>query len=271
MKQITFQFSIPALYIAFGISLLAGCTQKPEVVAPDTAPVEQAFLAPAPVVAEAPASGDVVERTDSLLFPEQASATARTSGTGVSDYVDFNDQLALSLLPGYAANMFAYAPFYIQQVGNAWVHVKENNNGNYSAAFKSNYGHYHLDYSFVPCIMPDGTFGKPTYIGNGCRSIDPLTQPRKLSTHDGGQWIKIYAYDYTNPSRVFDLLNIKVVNGPIRLRYKKQNGIWYEWASLGTGTWNLSSYSTGIKEVLISGTSLSSVSIDNIGVKVPNY
>ncbi|MDO1449508.1 hypothetical protein Q0590_24745 [Rhodocytophaga aerolata] len=272
MKQNIFRFSLPGIFLTLAISLLISCSQTNEVVAPDIALEEKAVLVPEPVLAEAPASGEVVEKTDSLVFPTQPLAAARTSGTHAIDYVDFDDELGLSLIPDYAANMFASAPFYIQQVGNAWVHVKENNNGSYSASFKSNYGHYHLDYqNFIPCTRPDGTFGRPTYVGNGCRSIDPLKQPRTLSTHYGNQWIKIYAYDYTNSSRVFDLQGIKVIHGPIRLRYRKQNGTWYEWASLGEGSWNLSSYSTGITEVLISSTNNSSISFDKVLIKMPNY
>ena len=207
----------------------------------------------------------------SILLGLTIYAHARPAVAGTTDYVDFNAEMALTIIPDYAASTFATAPFYIQQVGSARVHVKENNSGNYKPAFKSNYGHYHLSYqNFAPCIRQNGQFGKP--VGGGCASIDPKKEPRVLNTHDGDQWIKIYAYDYSSPKRVFDLLGIKVSNGPIQLWFKKTTGGWYHWSSIGTGNWNLSAHCTSITEVLISSTgNNSTIGFDNVKVMMPDF
>jgi hypothetical protein len=99
--------------------------------------------------------------------------------------------------------------------------------------------------------------------------MNPEREPRSLATHYGDEWIKIYAYDYTHPSRVFDLLSIRVTSGPIQLWFKKQGGGWYYWSSLGVGNWNLSAYTTGISEVLISGTGSLSIGFDDVQIRVP--
>ena len=251
------------------LSLFAGCTQENEEVAPQTVPdVTQETNRPAnpPLVGESPISGQVIEDAAAFRFPEPtASLNARTSAYGVIDYVDFNDELALTIIPDQAKYTFATAPFYIQSVGNAWVHVKENNGAGYNPAFTSDYKHYHLSYPF--CIRPDGQAGKT--VGSNCVAVDPVKEPRNVDTHDGSQWIKIYAYDRDRPERVFDLLQIKVTNGPLQLWFKKKSGGWQYWPSLGQGTWNLSPYCTDITQVLISGSGNSTIGFDDVKVNMP--
>lgn len=265
-----------ATSVALSATLLVSCSEESEELAPeklsDTQNEEIVHMATAPLDVEAPASEEVYENTSNLRFPDNKSnpANAKTNSYGVTDYVDFNDEMALTIIPDQAKNTFATSPFYIQKVGNAWIHVKENNGAGYNPAFVSNYNHYHLSYqNFTPCFTSDGQFGKPW--GGSCLNINPVKEARRLDTHDGSQWIKFYAYDYDNPKRTFDLLGITVNNGPIQLWFKKKNGGWWKWSSLGTGTWNLSAYSTEITEVLISGTSSSSIGFDNVKVKVPYY
>ncbi|MDF9798716.1 hypothetical protein OKW21_003979 [Catalinimonas alkaloidigena] len=261
---------LPAIFLSFIVS----CSEDSKELVPDTAPdiqqEEVSRLATAPDITEAPASGEVREEIANLRFPEskKKSTNAKATAAGVTDYVDFNDQMALTIIPDNAQNTFTFWPFYIHKVGNAWIHVKENNGAGYNPAFTSNYNHYHLSYqNFNPCITGSGEFGKPS--GNSCLNINPILEPRKLDTHHGSQWIKIYAYDYSSSQRTFDLLGIKVTNGPIQLWFKKKGGGWWKWSSLGTGTWNLSAYSTEITQVLIGGTSSSSFGFDNVKVKVP--
>lgn len=264
------QFSLSA---ALSVSLFVSCSKETETLAPQ--PVEPSEEA-TKIIGDAepaapPAFSDVEEDTNSLPFPIQSSFSARATTGGITDYVDFNDETSLSYLPDYAISNVAVFPFYIQKVGNAWIHVKENNTGNYNPEFMSNYGHYHLGYErFVPC--PDnGTWGKPVRYGDGCIPFDPLKQPRRLATHDGHQWIKIYAYDYNNSSRVFDLLGITVLNGPVQIWYRKADGKWYNWHNVGEAKWNLSAKSTGVTQVLISSASGGSVTFDDIKVRVPAY
>jgi hypothetical protein len=155
-------------------------------------------------------------------------------------------------------------------VGNAWIHVKENNDTNYDPGFRRDYRHYHLGYqNFEPCFQSDGNFGKPS--GSSCLPFNPVLEPRTLATHYGNQWIKIYAYDYTNPSRVFDLLDIDVTRGPIQLWFKQASGGWFYWSSLATGRWDTSAYTQGITEVLIAGTGTQSIGIGALQVTVPYY
>jgi hypothetical protein len=256
--------------IAFVASVFffTNCSKENEQVAPQTpnAPTDElAQAASKPMIMQSPVVKEDVVDLSKLSFPKRASSGARTLA-GVTDYVDFDDQMALQIVPEQAKHTFATWPFYIQQVGNGWIHVKENDGAGYNANFRSQIGHYHLSYqNFVPCVT-NGTFGKPS--GNNCLAINPVLEPRTLDTHVGNQWIKIYAYDYNNSQRVFDLLGLKVTNGPIQLWFKKQ-GVWYHWSSLGTNTWNTSAYSTGITEVLIAGTGTTSIGIDNVKVNMP--
>ena len=255
--------------LALSASLFARCTQENEDLLPQpVSDVKQEVVSQVstPVAGEAPTSGEVSENPDAFRFPEPAtSLNARTTSAGVTDYVDFDDELALTIIPDQAKYTFATAPFYIQSVGNAWVHVKENNGPGYFPAFTSNYKHYHLSYPF--CIRPDGQAGKT--VGDNCVAVNPVKEPRNVDTHDGSQWIKIYAYDYNTPERVFDLLEIKVTNGPLQLWFKKKSGGWWHWSSLGIGTWNLSSYCTEITQVLIAGSGTSSIGFDDVKVKMP--
>ena len=261
-----------SLLLCLAISLLFSCKKEKEelTVAPAPATESATSLKSNPITAESPVIDRKVEETSASLFPGKTNTNGRLAAIGTTDYVDFNDEMALTIIPENAASTFATAPFYIQQVGSAWVHVKENNSGNYKPEFKSDHKHFHLSYqNFVPCIT-DGKFGKP--VSGGCASINPVKEPRVLDTHDGNQWIKVYAYDYSSPSRVFDLLEIKVTKGPIQLWFKKSNGDWLHWSSIGVGTWNLSAYCTSIKEVLISSTdNKGSIGFDNLKVLMPAY
>ncbi len=269
MNQLTINKKVLALGLITSALFLTNCSKETEKITPQTIAqmpkAETGTAVSAPVNTTAPLAREEKETLSMLHFPKQSQSAARTSGAAGS--VNFDDQMALTIIPDQAKFTFAASPFYIQQVGTAWIHVKENNGTNYKPGFRSDYGHYHLSYqNFVPCFT-DGQFGKPS--GNNCVPISPVLEPRTLDTHDGKQWIKIYAYDYTNPQRVFSLLGLKVTHGPIQLWFRKQGGGWLHWSSLGVGTWNTSAYSTNITEVLISGTGTQSIGFDNVKVDVP--
>lgn len=261
-------------FILLSTFLLTNCTDKTDELKPEVAQDRQSdalTISEFPISGEAPGEEQTEPSTEERFYPEAILSNGRTSAYGVTDYVDFNDKIGLLILPEYARNTFALSPYYIQNVGNAWIHVKENNETRYREAFRSNYGHYHLGYeNFEPCIMSSGNFGKPS--GSNCVNFDPTLEPRSLHTHAGDHWIKIYAYDYDSDSRIFDLLEIKVTNGPIQLWFKKSGGGWWYWNSLGNGKWNLSNYCTDITEVLISSTNnATSIGFDDLKVKVPYY
>ncbi|MEM6843047.1 MAG: hypothetical protein AAF632_12535 [Bacteroidota bacterium] len=258
------------------IILVASCSQESDTITPqelpDSSGKELSLSVQAPTAAQSPVLSQTHEVTDLLPFPGKSSSSfsARTDGYGVTDYVDFNDEMALMIIPDQAKFTFAPAPYYIQKVGNAWVHVKENSGPGYNPAFTSDYKHYHLSYSGEFCITPNGKPGKMVN-GNCVEISNPTKEPRSLDTHAEDQWIKIYAYDYNSSQRVFDLLSIKITNGPVQLWFKKKNGGWLRWSSLGAGTWNLSSYCTDITQVLISASNgtYGSVGFDNVKVKMP--
>jgi hypothetical protein len=252
-------------------SLLTGCMKnQEEMISPTPAAEGVMHIATPPMAGKSPSLENTTEDTSTLIFPGNKSANMKTALIGTTDYVTFDDENALSLLPDYAASTFALYPFYIQQIGNAWIHVKENSSGPYASKFISNYGHFHLSYqNFVPCFT-NGIAGKP--ISGNCTKINPLKEPRTVDTHDGNEWIKIYAYDYNTKSRVFDLLQIQVTKKPIQLWFKKKTGEWAFWSSLPAGVWNLSSYCTSITEVLISSAgNQNSIGFDNVKVNVPFY
>ncbi|MBX2841780.1 MAG: hypothetical protein KTR26_08405 [Flammeovirgaceae bacterium] len=254
------------------IFLFTNCAKEPEE---EMTPEERLITADVKEITVAPteSNGPKTElmkiEPEHLVFPEDSNPNARISSYGTTDYVDFHDKMALTIIPDNARNTFTHWPYYIQKIGNGWIHVKENDGENYNEGFRSEYNHYHLVYEdFLPCFLPSGEFGKPS--GSSCLNMDPTLQNRELFTHSGDHWIKVYVYDYENPSRNFDLLEIKVVNGPIQLWFKQASGGWKYWQSLGVGRWNLSNYCKDIKEVLISGQQgFSPIGIDDLKIKVP--
>ena len=201
------------------------------------------------------------------IFPESNTANENAKAQAF-DFVDFDDPLALNLIPDHAKYTFATAPFYIQKVGSVWFHVKENNGGGYNPNFTSNYGHYHLGYqNFNPIFnWNNGTIWK--LINGQLVYVTPLLEPRTLSSHYGDQWIKIYAYNYNSSQIPFEFWGIKVINGPVQVWMQKLDGSWSKWSSLGEATWSFD-YARHVKQILISGVGSDSFTIDNIKVKKP--
>jgi|GEM_PF-2147693 len=280
------QFLLNFVKVTSLIFLLTQCSQEDEKIQPELVPLDETLIfeeeveAPMSEIALISPEDLSMEATEDItsierFYPEGLEKNAtRKSGFGVTEFIHFRDYAALSLMPNKAHN-YTENPFYIEKIGNAWIHVKENNTGNYKPSFKSFDGHYHLPYeheplasyanysSETPCvILQDGN----------CYEFDPALFDRRLVSHDSNQWIKIYAYDQNNDARVFDLLKIKVISGPIQLWYKKSNGKWRKFKSIGENTWNLSAKCTSITEVLISGTEglSGTFSIDNLKIRVPN-
>jgi hypothetical protein len=271
MKVIMNKTLMSGMTICLAITVLISCKKsQEEIVSP--APVAEGVMdiRTQPIAASSPTLDKVFEDTSTLVFPRNKSANMKTDLIGTTDLVDFDDESALSLIPEYAANTFATFPFYIQQVGTAWIHVKENSSGPYASKFLSNNGHFHLSYqNFVPCYS-NGILGKP--LMGQCTKFNPLKEPRSVDTHNGDEWIKIYAYDYNTKSRVFDLLQIQVTNDPIQLWFKKKSGEWLFWSSIPAGVWNFTQYCTSITEVLISSAGhKGSIGFDNVKVNVPFY
>jgi hypothetical protein len=224
---------------------------------------------PEPEEANSPVNDGRQVNEAERLFPASNSANGNAR-TQAYDFVDFNDPNALLLVPDYAKYTFASAPFYIQAVDNVWFHVKENNSTNYNPDFTSNYGHYHLGYqTFLPIF--NGSNGSVWKFVNGqpvLVLVQPLQEPRTLSSHWGDQWIKIYAYDYDSNHIPFEFWGIKVIDGPIQVWMQKLDGSWSKWSSLGEATWSFD-YARDVKQILISGVDSNSFTFDNIKVKMP--
>lgn len=256
---------------------ITSCSQEGEHIAPhppdsDKEVIQETeeirFLSNATSI-EPPESGETEVDVSNLPFPQQSSTNARTASSGVTDFVDFNDPQSLDIIAEDALNTYAAWPFYIQQVGNAWVHVAEKSDG--ARMISSDYGHYHLSYQyFEPEVnLQTGNLCKPT--SEGCVDINPLQEHRFVTTHSHDQWIKIYAYDYTNPSRVFDLKGIFVRSGAIKIIFHKASGQWYQFSNVEPGVYNFSSITSDITKVLITSVSGGPSSFDNVKVHVPAY
>jgi len=166
--------------------------------------------------------------------------------------IGLNDSSSLLIIPDQAKFTFASFPFYIQQCGDGWVHVKENDRGRYGQAWGSDYGHYHLVYERGEfCLTPGGQSGIMS--GSSCVAVNPLHEPRFVGSHQGDQWIRAYTYSRGLPEMLFSLKEIKVKAGAgIRLYFRRSTGEWRVWNRLPPGWWNLSE-AANIKEILIRG------------------
>ena len=240
--------------------------EHPKIVSVPTKDLPE-MVFPDPEEASSPIIDDRLVNEAARIFPasNNDNGNARTQAF---DFVNFDDPNALSLIPDYAKFSVASAPFYIQPVENVWFHVKENNGNGYNPDFTSNYGHYHLGYqTFSPIInWNNGSVWK--FINGQLFLVQPLAEPRTLSSHWGNQWIKIYAYDYNSDHIPFEFWGIKVIEGPVEVWLQKLDGSWSKWSSLGEATWSFD-YARDVKQILISGVGSDSFTIDNIKVKMP--
>ncbi|WP_276371910.1 hypothetical protein [Chryseolinea sp. H1M3-3] len=238
----------------------------PKIVSVPTKDVPEMSF-PEPEEANSPIIDDKKVNETQQIFPESGRAIGNGK-TQAFDYVDFDDPIALNWIPDQAKFTFATSPFYIQAVGSVWFHVKENNGNGYNPDFTSDYGHYHLGYqNFVPIFnWTNQTVWK--VINGQPILVQPLLEPRTVSSHYGNQWIKIYAYDYNSSQIPFEFWGIKVINGPIQVWMQKLDGSWSKWSSLGEATWSFD-YARHVKQILISGVGSDSYTIDNIKVKKP--
>jgi hypothetical protein len=240
--------------------------EHPKIVSVPTKDLAE-MVFPEPEEASSPIIDDRLINEAARIFPA-ANNDNGNARTQAFDFVNFDDPNALSLIPDYAKFSVASAPFYIQPVENVWFHVKENNGNGYNPDFTSNYGHYHLGYqTFSPIInWNNGSVWK--FINGQLFLVQPLSEPRTLSSHWGNQWIKIYAYDYNSDHIPFEFWGIKVISGPIEVWMQKLDGSWSKWSSLGEATWSFD-YARNVKQILISGVGPDSFTIDNIKVKMP--
>jgi hypothetical protein len=266
---------ITATFMLVGLSACDSVSDPPDQPRDEVSRDESAaLLSPgSPVPATAVEMAMLANAAGAEEPPEIPQHTAQSSAStaATSCNIAFADYIGLLILPQQAGYTFATSPFYIQGCGSGWVHVKENDPARYGASWGSSYGHYHLLYEKgVLCFPNGGTYG--VKVGNVCVNVpNPATEPRYLGSHTGHGWLRIYVYKSGVAEMTFDLKSIRVrPNQAIQLWFRKANGAWYHWNSLGVGTWNLAQYSGGIREVLIRGAGASPgpYFIDDIGVAV---
>lgn len=201
-------------------------------------------------------------------IPDMPQSLGKTAHHGDCN-VNFNQQMALQILPDNAANTFAVNPWYIHNCnsGYGWAHVRE-----YNEIQSANYNHYHLMYEKGPYCLPAGG-GHGYQSGSSCVKVtNPTLEPRNLYSHTGTQWVRLYVYKSGNPAMKFDLKQLTVLgSNPIQLWVKKvaDNG-WYYWSTLTPGVWNMP-YADNIKDIAIRASEgyTTTYGLDNLLIHVP--
>jgi hypothetical protein len=173
--------------------------------------------------------------------------------------VDFDDAAAVALLGG-AKDTFVFLPWWSQVCDDSWVRV-----------FPTNIDHFHLTYAdpdVTSCVNPDNEYG--TLLGEiargaeECEPIDPVTESRgfvhSMFAPDIIAVERVSLVGFDQSPRPFTFERIKVVDAGLRVCFRlPPDGDWeaaeppgpgdhpaqYCWASLGTGTWDLSDYTAG--------------------------
>jgi hypothetical protein len=201
---------------------------------------------------------------DGRLRPASATElrrlTAPRAALGVQGCkVDFDDDAAVELVGG-AKDTFVYLPWWSQVCDDSWVRV-----------FPTNIDHFHLTYAdpdVTNCLNSDNEYG--TLLGEiargaqECEPIDPITEPRgfvhSMFAPDVIALERVSLVGFDQSPRPFTFERIKVVDAGLRVCFRLQpDGPWeaaeppgpndhpaqYCWASLDTGTWDLSDYTAG--------------------------
>lgn len=218
----------------------------------------------------------------------------RQAAFGNDCTVDFSESYAISLLPNYAGDTFAYAPWWIQVCNGAEL--------NLALMRPLEYSHFHLNFqdSDITCLdFGTGWFGRPQPDGS-CEAADVLNEPRYLRSHIGDERIHLYTsgeipsastgYDDSALHKgPFDLKRVRVKGEtPVRLCYLKVQeldgpwitspdvepatspGVWLCWNQLGPGLWDLSQWAGNVREVKITATNgATPFSVDDILIAVP--
>jgi hypothetical protein len=190
------------------------------------------------------------------LGPSQQLTTGPFANGGFNNtcFIDFDDDVIISTLPGQAANSFVTWPFWTQVCGYDGVGI---------AVEPIGYWHYHLNYVDPPVWCGDiGAFGHIDDDGV-CHPIDPVTEPRSgIQPHSENFGIRIYAYDIDTKERVkFDLNQIRILGGDSEVCFQRTD---YPWIAAeptddpagycGTvepGSWDVSATVTDAYEVRV--------------------
>jgi hypothetical protein len=222
--------------------------------------------------------------TSSGLRPLTRSEADRLRGAiahgGDPCIIDFDDDEAIALLPyNYAESTFVYSPWWNQKCG-----------GNYARVYPTDDSHYHLGYSdpdVTTCSDPDNPYDTPVGVfsrGDDCEPIDPLTEPRShIIPHLPSTHIRLDLIDPIGSAykpQPFTLEQVRILYGPVRVCYRMPpEGPWvaaapvgpfdlpglvYCWASLGTGTWDLSDWTVGTVDVSFTGANGSVWGLDDL-------
>jgi hypothetical protein len=160
-------------------------------------------------------------------------------------HVGFDNPDVLAALPDQAQATFALDPFYYEPCRTGFIRVEP-----------LKYNHYHLVYEdpTVQCFDENGLMGRGEF--GDCEALDdPTAEPRLLGSHHGSEVVRIR---YTsggglNLPLAFSLQSFANVGGePVKFRYRKTTGEWFQWNSLAGNTlWLLSPHVDDVDEVLI--------------------
>ncbi len=210
--------------------------------------------------------------TASGLRPLTRAQADRLTGAqglhGSACEIDFDDDAAISLLPGNAVDTFAYSPWWNQLCG-----------GNYARVYPTDISHFHLGYvdpAVQPCYDSENPYDTPVGAyarGEDCEPIDTVTEPRShITSHEAAyhhrlDLIDAYGSDYA--PRAFTLERVRVLTDAVRVCYRMppdgpwiaaapvgpfdKPGLVYCWASLSPGLWDLSAWTSGTVGVDFTG------------------
>lgn len=158
--------------------------------------------------------------------------------------VDFDDPAILSSFPDNAQHMIVADP-YAQVCGDGVVRVED-----------MVYGHYHLSYedTSLGCYDNNGNVGQGTPDNCMPWNGDPAAEPRMVQPHLPTEYMRIWrSANFILIPLPFAMESFVNLGGePVKFRYRKTNGQWFQWNSLaGQTVWDLSQYVFDVDEIQI--------------------
>jgi hypothetical protein len=164
--------------------------------------------------------------------------------TDAECHVGFDTPEVLAALPDQAQATFAVDPFYFEPCRTGFIRVEP-----------LKYTHYHLSYEdpTIQCFDDEGRMGRGEF-GNCVAIEDPTLEPRLLGSHHGSEIIRIWyssggGLNLPLPFTVRSIANVS--SQPIKFRYRKTTGEWFQWNSLAGHTLWILPGVTDVDEVLI--------------------
>lgn len=130
------------------------------------------------------------------------------------------------------------------------------------------YKHYHLSFenTQLTCVSAVNEYGefpgfgipKPNCTPDGfletcCEAPDWKSEPRKLVSHQGDQFVRIWVQSSSDlKPKVFDLSSFRVKGTTsVELWFKKTDGKWWYWPELAPGNWDLIDHTRNVTDVYV--------------------